>query len=271
MEDRQCVRFLRWALPRLHMHWPGFRKVRRQVCRRLDRRWRELGLADADEYRRYLRTHADEWQRLDAMCRITISRFYRDRIVFATLALKVLPALANEALQRGDRTLKIWSAGCGSGEEPYTLSILWRCELQTRHPEFTIDILATDADPVLIHRALEAHYEFSSLKELPERYRDAAFAHDGAVYRLEPEFRQRVHFLEQDIRQIRPEGPFDLVLCRNLVLTYYDHDTRIAVLKKIVAAMRRGAALVIGAHENLPDHEEELSPWFDKRHIFRRK
>lgn len=266
MNDGQCVRFLQWALPQLHMKWSGFRRVRGQVCKRLERRIRDLGLANADEYRRYLGDHADEWRHLDAMCRITISRFCRDKAVFAILEQQVLPALAARAQQRGG--LRIWSAGCGSGEEPYTLSILWRRE--SRSPDVAIDIVATDANPIMIDRAREARYEFSSLKDLPEPWRDAAFEHEGDVYRLRPGYRKDVRFLEQDIRRSRPEGLFDLVACRNLVFTYYDDATQAALLEKIVAAMREGAALVIGAHESLPEHAEQLSTWFDAQRIFRK-
>ena len=84
------------------MRWPGFRKVRSQVCKRIRRRLNTLALDDLDAYKRYLETHADEWPRLDSMCRITISRFYRDRGVFEALEAEVLPALATAARKRGD-------------------------------------------------------------------------------------------------------------------------------------------------------------------------
>src|SRR5438477_9810042 len=119
-----CVEFLQWALPRLRMRWDGFRKVRRQVCRRIERRSRELGLTDLAAYRDYLERRPDEWARLDALCRVTISRFYRDRETFAALEQEVLPALA-----RGGAEIEVWSAGCASGEEPYTLALLWKLEL----------------------------------------------------------------------------------------------------------------------------------------------
>ena len=94
MKDEQCVRFLQWALPQLHMRWPGFRKVRKQVCKRVSARMRDLSLTDIDGYKVYLQDHTDEWVELDALCRITISRFYRDQGVFAILQQQVLPALA---------------------------------------------------------------------------------------------------------------------------------------------------------------------------------
>jgi chemotaxis protein methyltransferase CheR len=258
MKDEQCVRFLQWALPQLHLRWPGFRKVRKQVCKRVDRRMRDLSLASVEEYQVYLEEHPDEWRRLDPLCRITISRFYRDKGVFATLEKEVLPSLLRRARARGDTTLRIWSAGCGSGEEPYTLAVLWAIELQNRFPEASIDIVATDADPDMMRRARDACYKFGSLKDLPEGWRDRAFSREDDDYCLKPDYKHNIEFLEQDIRQEQPKGRFDLVLCRNLAFTYFDDAVQLEVLRSIVGTMRDGAALVLGVHEKLPDEVEEL-------------
>ncbi len=85
MKDPECIRFLQWALPQLHMRWPGFRKVRAQVCKRIGRRMTGLGLSEFSSYRSYLEETPEEWSTLDTLCRITISRFYRDRDVFEHL------------------------------------------------------------------------------------------------------------------------------------------------------------------------------------------
>ena len=270
MKDEQCVRFLQWALPQMRMRWPGFRKVRRQVCKRLDRRIRDLGLAGVEEYQTYLEGHADEWAHLDPLCRITISRFYRDKAVFAALAQEVLPLLVPAVRERGDSALRIWSAGCGSGEEPYTLAVLWAIELQSRFPEITMDIVATDADLRMIWRALDARYEFSSLKDLPVSWRNQVFTPEDDTFCVKPEYKREIKFLEQDIRQEQPRGRFDLVLCRNLVFTYYDNALQLQLFRRIVGAMHGGAALVLGVHEHLPEGAQELSVWFDKQHIYRK-
>ena len=270
MKDEQCVRFLQWALPQLHMRWPGFRKVHRQVCKRVNRRRRDLGLEGIDDYRDYLREHADEWALLDSMCRITISRFNRDRGVFATLAHEVLPLLADTAARRGDPALHVWSAGCGSGEEPYTLAILWHLELQPRFPGLPIRIVATDADPSLLARAKAARYAIGSLKDLSEKQRALAFSEENGIYRLQRRYRSAVRFLEQDIRQVQPEGRFDLVLCRNLVFTYFDEALQRRLLSRIASRMFHGGALVLGIHEQLPANAQGFSSWFEKQRIYRK-
>lgn len=123
MSDPDCTAFLQWALPQLDLNWPGFRKVRRQVCKRLRRRMSELELADFAAYRARLESDPAEWQVCDECCHITISRFFRDRRVFEVLRDRVLRDIAPRA-QREHRDVRIWSAGCASGEEPYTLKIL---------------------------------------------------------------------------------------------------------------------------------------------------
>src|SRR4030065_552194 len=97
MQDTECVALLQWALPRLQRPWAGFRKVRKQVCQRVERRRRTLALPDIAAYRAYLETHADEWQALDDLCAITISCFYRDTAMGEALTTEGLPELRRRA------------------------------------------------------------------------------------------------------------------------------------------------------------------------------
>lgn len=252
MQDTECVALLRWALPRLGLRWPGFRRVHRQVCKRIARRIKELGLADIAAYRAHLERVPEEWPRLDALCRITISRVYRDRAVFDHLGEAVLPALAAAALARQDPTLRCWSAGCGSGEEPYSLALLWALRVGPTFPGLSLEVVATDADAHVLERAARACYPRGALRELPPEWISHAFVRDDGNDCLRPAFRQGVLFLRQDIRSAQPEGPFDLVLCRNLAFTYFDTCLQRRTLEDIAARMRPGAALVIGKDEKLP-------------------
>ncbi|MCX7597144.1 MAG: hypothetical protein N2235_26030, partial [Fischerella sp.] len=182
MQDSECINFLQYALPQLHLRWSGFRKVRSQVCKRIRRRLRELGLSDVFAYQSYLATHPAEWSVLDAYCRITISRFYRDRRVFDRLRQKVLPELAQLAISRGDSKLRCWSAGCASGEEVYTLKIIWNLYLLPQFPDLPLEIIATDADAHLLQRAKIGCYASGSLKELPPELLTMAFSQRNQQY-----------------------------------------------------------------------------------------
>lgn len=271
MKDQECVQFLQWALPRLQMHWPGFRKVRKQVCKRISRRMSQLGLSNMAGYQAYLETHASEWQVLDAFCRVTITRFYRDKAVFAFLEHQVLPTLARHIGERQETSLRVWCIGSCAGEEPYSVAILWKLCLQSQFPGLTMEIIASEVDEKMNRRARRACYHYSSVKNLPETWRKEVFVKQDDVYCLKPEYRNDVEFLGHDIRQNLPpgSGSFDLVLCRNLVFTYYNISQQCSILDRIRSVMRQGSALVIGIHEKLPVITDGFSTWSDKLRIFR--
>jgi len=250
MTDQQCVEFLQWALPRLRMRWPGFRKVRRQVHKRIDRRMGELGLSEVADYRAYLESNPDEWSVLDAFCRISISRFYRDRGVFDYVGEQLLPGLAQAAIARGEPDVHAWCAGCASGEEAYTLSILWRRCVRPRYPRIDFRLVATDVDRQLLDRAHRAAYSASSLKEVPPGWLEEAFTPQGEDYVLRPEFAAGVELLQQDIRSEMPAGPFRLVLCRNLAFTYFDEELQREILGRIYRRLTADGVLVIGRKES---------------------
>lgn len=258
LDDRQCTSFLQWALPQLGLRWAGFRKVRRQVCKRLARRIHELGLASSTDYRARLAADPEEWEILDAMCRITISRFYRDKGVFRALSDAVLPRLAAGVGAR--KRISCWSAGCASGEEVYTLKIVWDEFIQSHHSNAEITILGTDVDEGLLERARIGCFQPGSLKEMPEDLVRRSFEVRDRALCVKNKYRPGVRFTKQDIRKATPAGPFDLVLCRNLVFTYFSEELQRRVLKEIANRLRPNRWLVIGSHETLPDGIEGFYP-----------
>jgi chemotaxis protein methyltransferase CheR len=268
--DRRCAEFLQWALPRLGLRWAGFRTVRRQVCRRLRRRLVELELTDLDAYREHLEAHPGEWSVLDSLTPITIARFYRDAAVFAALEHAVLPALAAAAEADGRDRLRAWSAGCASGEEAYTLVLVWQETLAVRFPALRLEVLATDVDPAMLRRAREATYDASSLSDLPAHMRHRGFTRRGAGNVLRPEYRKLASICRHDLRDPPPAEPFDLVLCRNVAFTYLAADGQRTALARLTRALRPGGALTIGLHESLPEPHDGLAPWPATRAIFRR-
>jgi chemotaxis protein methyltransferase CheR len=269
MQRSDCVAFLQWCLPRMRMRWPGFRRVRSQVCKRIARRIAELGLESLDAYRGVLEANPDEWSRLDRLCRITISRFFRDQGVFEALASTVLPALAASARERGDDRLRVWSCGCASGEEPYTVAMMWDFELAEDHPELELEVLGTDCDLHLLVRARTATSDAGSLRDLPGQWRCAAFEQGGGRLTIRQPFREAIIWCCQDVRQTQPASSFDLVLCRNLVFTYYEPSLQLELARRLAGAVCPGGALVIGAHEALPP-DAPFAPWLASEPIYRR-
>jgi chemotaxis protein methyltransferase CheR len=214
MNDPELVAFLQWALPRLGLRWQGYRKVRARVRKKLNERLRQLGLPDIAAYRDRLEAHPQE-------------------------------------SERGAEAVRCWSAGCASGEEPYTLRILWERELPAERGPVPLQIVATDVDEQLLERARQGLYPASSLKELPRELLETAFVREGEQFRLRDELRVGVEFYRQDIREVMPAGPFDLVLCRNLAFIYFEEEGRREVLRGIDERLVAGGYLVLGAHESL--------------------
>jgi chemotaxis protein methyltransferase CheR len=270
MGDRDCVEFLQWCLPELGYRWPGYRKVRRTVCKRLRRRLRELALPDLAAYRAYLAANPPEWRRLDSFCRIPISRFFRDREVFDLLGRELLPALARQADGRGARVLRCWSAGSASGEEAYSLALAWREAAAESFPAIRMEILGSDADATMLARARTACYGPGSLKDLPAPWVDRAFVRSGELHCLRAEFKQGITWCQQDIRQAWPDAIFDLICCRNLVFTYFDRARQSAILGELDRRLRHGGVLLIGAHEELPEPRSGLHRFGGHLPIFRK-
>ena len=270
MNDKDCTAFLQWALPQLDLRWPGFRKVRRQVCKRLKRRLSDLQLTDLAAYRARLAADPAEWRVLDECCHITISRFFRDRHVFEMLRNRVLPDVAARARREG-RAARIWSAGCASGEEPYTLKILWDLEVAPSCPGASVSIIATDVDVTMLARAQQACFEATSLHELPPHLIEPAFDRAGPFFYVKPQYRKGIDFLHQDLRSQAPAGPFDLVLCRNVAFTYFALPVQEQVLLRILAQLLPNGYLVIGGHERLPGNDAALTPFSGVAQIFEKK
>lgn len=264
-----CVDFLKWLLPLHGLHWRGYRKVHRLVCKRLARRLAELGLTRPSEYQTWLAAHPDESAHLQAMLRIPISRFYRDRDVFQAIAATVLPTLGASAMRMGVGSIRCWSAGCASGEEPYTLLLVWHFLLASDWPRLNLRIIATDADDVMISRAQVACYGASSLEDLPQAWITQAFQQADGLLCLSSAFRSQVDFRLQDITQAIPDELFRIVLCRNLVFTYFDEKQQRLVLARILDRLAPGGFLVLGKHETLPPGSDRLAQVVPKLPIYR--
>lgn len=270
MRDPECVALLQWALPRLRLRWGGFRRVRRQVCRRIARRLEELGLAGPAGYRSYLEAHPAEWTVLDGLCRIPISRFYRDRAAWQLLECEALPAVAGEARASGAAEIRCWCIGCAAGEEPYTLVILWTLAVGPRFPGLGLRVVATDADCAAIRRAREGAYGWGSVKDLPAEWRETAFLRTDSGWSLKEDYRRAVQFVEQDVRSGMPQGAFRLVLCRNLVFTYFEEGLQREVLGRMVERLAPGGFLVTGVRERLPGDTPGVQPWHPRLGLYRR-
>lgn len=260
MTDAECMTLLQWAAPQLGLRWAGYRNVRAQVFKRIRRRMAQLGLGEAAAYRARLAAQPEEWAVLEGLCVVTISRFYRDHSVWDALRDVVLPAAAEAAIAAGDEELRMWSLGCASGEEPYTLSIAWTLDLAHRYPGLRLRVLATDVHEHVLHRARAGEYAAGTLRELPAGWADQAFERHGERFCLRPHLRAAVETRRMDVRRALPNETFRVILCRNLAFTYFAEPLQQETLAHLGTRLSDGGALVIGRHEQLPP-TTQLEPW----------
>ena len=247
----ECHQFLQWALPHLGLRREGYKKVRRQVCRRIQNRIDELHLPGFVAYRAYLEDHPGEWSILDTFTRITISRFFRDFQSWQILGDEMLLILAQRAIKE-QRVLRCWSAGCASGEEAYSLALVWHHWVAEKASGQQVEIIATDIDEHMLKRAVYACYPGGSIKDIPKPLLKQSFRNKNGLYYLDRSICEMVSFLRQDIRNTLPDGPFDVIFCKNIVGMYFKQEKAVELFKKITDRLTKGGVLFIGNHEPFP-------------------
>lgn len=262
------------AFPALGLHPPKHQKS--LIQRRVARRMSALRITTWQGYAELLERDPEEAARLLGLLTVTISRYFRDRDVFEALAREVLPAILARAgahPARGD-PLRVWSAGCASGEEPYSLAMAWELWAPragtSRKPVAALRILATDLDAAALERARWGIASDSSLKEVPEEARERFFRRAPEGWEVLETIRAGVRLRRHDLARDRPLAPdgspapagtpdlFDLVLCRNSAFTYLARPLRGPTLERLAALLAPGGALAIGAKESLPVGWERL-------------
>ncbi|HSB67711.1 MAG TPA: protein-glutamate O-methyltransferase CheR [Candidatus Methylomirabilis sp.] len=231
---------------------------RELVRSRLTRRLRVHGCRSFQEY--YDRLTAGEWgedERVRMLNAITTNKtdFYREKAHFDFLAAKVVPGLKAAAAKTGERRVRIWSAGCSTGEEPYTIAITLRESLGNLLT-WDVRILASDIDTDVLDQAARGIYAAERVAEIPERilqsyFRRGTGAHSGLV-QVTQEVRRlvtfrRINFLEEPwpIRVV-----FDCIFCRN-VMIYFDKATQRRLVERFAGCLKDGGHLFLGHSESL--------------------
>lgn len=239
--------FLKEVAPCLGLQWRPFQ--RRGVKRKVERRIIELGCSRFDEYLLKVQKDPEEKSHLSKILTVTISRFFRDREVFHVLETSVLPAILKNR-EKGD--LNVWSIGCASGEEPCSVSLLWKEKFEKDFPEVRLSILATDIDEKMLRRAEEGRYKRSSLRETSQEILENCFKKEDGFFTLNPPVKKSVEFKRHDILREELFPGMDIIFCRNLAFTYFSKESQIEVLKKIASSLKERGYLVTGKDESLP-------------------
>ena len=218
--------------------------------RRIAVRMRARGVHTYGDYARVLDTDAAEYERLLDALTINVTKLFRNWETYAVIADRVIPALwSTENAQ-----IKVWSAGCSSGEEPYSLAALFH-----RHAEALgqldalarrVSVLGSDIDVRCLAAAEAGAFEEGDFADTPLALRQRYFA-PAAPFTIVPEVRRLVRFERRDLlAEAPPPGPHHLIVCRN-VLIYFDRDTQERLFEKFHAALAPDGFLVLGKVETL--------------------
>ncbi len=224
------------------------------VKARLAKRLRQTGLGSFEDYLNHVRdddTGAEMTSMLDSIS-TNLTQFFRENAHFEFLKTTLIPALAKK--KREQAKLRIWSAGCSSGEEPYSLGILLRQEF----PELVnwdIRILATDLSTRVLAKAREGVYDHERLRDVPSKWISDCFTRLGprgrAHYKVNNPVRQMITFGRLNLMERWPmRGPFDVIFCRN-VMIYFDKPTQGRLVQRYWDILDSGGMLFVGHSESL--------------------
>jgi two-component system CheB/CheR fusion protein len=239
---------------------------RASLERRVRRRMDTLSIESFDDYQDYLVMHQDEFTGLFNTILINVTSFFRDPEAWTYLAEHLLPELLRH---RQNEPLRAWSAGCATGEEAYTLAMVFAEALGIDEFRDRVKIYATDVDEEALTHARHATYGPRELNAVPQELREKYFEPMASRYVFRKELRRSVIFGRNDIVQDAPISHVDVLTCRN-TLMYFNAETQTQVLNRMHFALRPDGILFLGKAEMLLSHSSYFRAVELKRRFFRK-
>ncbi len=224
--------------------------------KRVQKRMETRGLEKVSEYIKYLKMFdrdSREFQDLINLITVNETYFFREFDQLAIFGENCLEEVVAQKRAKGDRSLKVFSAACSSGEEPYTLAIILK-EMLEDFRSWNITVKGVDIDENVLQAARSAEYDPRSVKDVPADYLDKYFTRMSAdKYRVNPEIRSMVSFEHvnlMDRRALRSERDYDFVFCRNMLI-YFDDQSRKQVVERFYTMLNKGGFIFLGHAESL--------------------
>ncbi|MHB0936123.1 MAG: CheR family methyltransferase [Armatimonadota bacterium] len=238
------------------------------MLRRIARRMAVHQVANLDAYLHYLQDTPQEAMILFRELLIGVTRFFRDPEAFDALNTQVLPQLFNG--KDADATVRVWVPGCSTGEEAFSLAMLIRDYLETHQQTCTVQIFATDIDPISIASARTGAYPNNIAADVPPPYLERYFTREEQQYRVKKTIRDTVTFAEQDVIQDPPFSRIDLLSCRNLLI-YMNADLQKKLLPLFHYALNPQGFLLLGSSETIGEFTNLFATVDRKWKIYQRK
>src|SRR5215217_3450119 len=241
---------------------------RTSLERRFKRRMDAVGCRSYGDYLDYIEVHPEEYEDLFNTLLINVTEFFRDPEAWDHLRDDVLPALL--AGKGPDEPIRIWSAGCASGQEAYTAAMVLAEHLGEDAYRERAKIYATDIDEQALNTARHAIYTHKQLAGVPEELRERYFERADQRMAFRKDLRRTVIFGRNNLVSDAPISRLDLLICRN-TLMYFTAETQGRVLRNFHFALRDDGVLMLGKSEMMISHRDVFEPVDINRRIFRKR
>ncbi|GAA3084239.1 CheR family methyltransferase [Streptomyces rectiviolaceus] len=241
---------------------------RSTLGRRIRKRMEDVGTGDYADYRDLLETDTVEFRTLFNTILINVTSMFRDPDAWELLQREVVPELISGL--GADDEIRVWSAGCSSGEEAYSLAIVFAEALGIEESLNRVKIYATDVDEEALRDARAGQYPARNLESLAVELRDKYFERHGDHYVFRPDLRRRVIFGRHDITRDAPISRLDLLVCRN-TLMYFNVEAQAQIVDRFHFALREGRYLFLGKAEMLLSDGERFEAVNIRQRVFRRR
>lgn len=238
---------------------------RSSLMRRVQKRMHEAGLDDFGDYIDYLEVHPEEFAKLFDTILINVTSFFRDQEAWDYLRQEIVPRILDA--KADTEPVRVWSAGCASGQEAYSLAIVFAEALGVEAFQGRVKIYASDVDNDALAQARSATYSTAELESVPEPWRDKYFSLVNGRHVFRPDLRRSVIFGRHDLVQDAPISRLDLLVCRN-TLMYLNAETQARILARFHFALAPTGFLFLGKAEMLLTHSDLFAPTDLKFRIF---
>jgi len=224
---------------------------RPSLMRRLQQRMQMLQISSYSPYNDYLKEHPEEFAHLFSTIEINVTSFFRDQSAWDYVSAEIIPRII--AAKSSNEPIRIWSAGCASGEETYTLAILMAEALGVEKFRERVRIYATDVDKDALNQAYHGSYLSSKVVGIPTTLRDQYFERVADRYVFRKDLRGSIIFCHHNLIQDAPMSGIDLLICRN-VLIYFNTEAQTRVLMRFHFGLKDTGFLFLGKAEMLNTH-----------------
>lgn len=236
--------FEQWVLKEFNINLSAYKS--NQLHRRINSLMSRVGANSIEEYISMLKKDAAQRQKFLDFITINVSEFFRNPEIFEDLKDK----LKNDLL-KSNTSLKIWSAACSIGAEPYSIAMY----LDELSPGVRHKIIATDIDNIILEKARNGEYTASEIKNVKKEYISKYFTEKDDKYIINTRIKSMVTFKKHDLILENYDKDFDLIVCRNVVI-YFNQDIKDQIYKKFSQSLKKGGLLFVGATESIYNYKD---------------